>query len=81
MSAGEKAAYNLILLSILIFALTAVVYYLPRSLLLATNRLSYYLTGTHKIRVSRVIHSSRADIASLFDNGSTLNTTISLPRS
>jgi hypothetical protein len=53
MSPGEKLAYNLILLSLLLMFVTSVYYYFPRTVQLGLQRLGYYITGSHmKVDVS-----------------------------
>ncbi|KAF7197327.1 hypothetical protein HII31_01378 [Pseudocercospora fuligena] len=49
MSPGEKTAFNIIFLSLIILLASGVYYYLPRATVFGLHRLAYYLTGTHKL--------------------------------
>jgi hypothetical protein len=79
MSPGEKTAYNLILLSLIVFLFSAIYYYLPQSTISAMRRLAYYVTGTFQISVAlglkgpqvaqSILHTTGEAVASLSDKG------------
>ncbi|KAF2481829.1 hypothetical protein BDY17DRAFT_311469 [Neohortaea acidophila] len=60
MSPGEKLAYNLIVLSAVVFFLTAIVYYLPSAVYVSMERLAYYLTGSRKMHVAAIHGAAKA---------------------
>lgn len=69
MSQGEKLAYNLIFLSIAVLLFSAVYYYLPRTLALSLHRITYYLTGSHKLQVAHVMQKGGSGaVASLAES-------------
>ncbi|KAI5361371.1 putative small subunit of serine palmitoyltransferase [Septoria linicola] len=49
MSAGEKTAFNLVLLSLLAFCFAAVYYCLPQAAINSLHRLAFYVTGTYRV--------------------------------
>ncbi|EME78150.1 uncharacterized protein MYCFIDRAFT_212647 [Pseudocercospora fijiensis CIRAD86] len=49
MSPGEKTAFNILFLSLIILLASGIYYYLPRATVFGLHRLAYYLTGTHKL--------------------------------
>lgn len=84
MSPGEKLAFNLTVLSLLLLFVSAVYYYLPRSALVGLRRLAYYFTGSHRLHLSavdmtqNVLHSTMEAAASLADKGGVVNASSAL---
>lgn len=54
MSAGEKTAFNLVILSLLALCFAAVYYCLPQAAINALHRLAFYMTGTYRIPRSEI---------------------------
>lgn len=54
-------AFNLIILSTLVFLFSAICYYLPQSVVLSIRRLAFYVTGTP--RATSAVGSRVPDLA------------------
>ncbi|KXL44503.1 hypothetical protein M433DRAFT_4982 [Acidomyces richmondensis BFW] len=58
MSPGEKVAYNLMILSLLVMLATSVYFYFPATVRAGVQRLGYYFTGRiqqHKVGVDSML--------------------------
>lgn len=81
MSTAEKAAFNLVVFSLLALCLAFTYYCLPRAAIEALQRLAYYLTGYYKMPTAitapiphlaqRVLQRSGEAVASLGHDGGT----------
>lgn len=57
MSPGEKTAYNLIVLSLLVLLVSTVYYCRPRTMIPGLERLAYYLTGYYRQSVAVMLET------------------------